>query len=131
MEQIQQANKRLDAFRALDTEIVAISKDSQETIRRYKDSGSLGLQLLSDPSFATARRYQSYDDFEEIELHSTVLIDKQGRVHWSKHGGPPFTDFDFLESELKQLRRSESLARDKAAPPDSARSGASNQRPST
>lgn len=107
MEQIQLANKRLESFQALDTQIAAISKDSLESIRRYKDSGKLGVTLLSDPSFATARRYQSYDDFEEIELHSTVLIDKQGHVHWSKHGGQPFTDFDFLEAELKQLARSE------------------------
>jgi len=36
-------------------------------------------------------------------LHSTILIDKQGRVHWARHGGAPFTDFDFLVKEIKRL----------------------------
>ena len=33
---------------------------------------------------------------EEIELHSTILIDRQGRVHWKRAGGDPFTDTEFL-----------------------------------
>jgi peroxiredoxin len=105
MEQLQQANKRLDAFRALDTEIVAVSKASLESLK----SANLHVRLLSDPSFEGARRYQSYDDFEERELHSTILINKQGQVHWCKHGGDPFTDFDFLEAEIKRMAQREPM----------------------
>ena len=35
-----------------------------------------GLRLLSDSSFVNARRYRSYDDFEEMEVHSTILINR-------------------------------------------------------
>jgi hypothetical protein len=37
-----------------------------------------------------------------MAIHSTILIDKEGRVHWARHGAGPFTDYDFL---LKQLQR--------------------------
>ena len=49
--------------------------------------------LGSDTGFENARRFKSYDDFEEMGIHSTILIDKEGRVHWAKHGGAPFDDF--------------------------------------
>ena len=54
------------------------------------------MQLLADDQFRNARLFKSYDDFEEMPIHSTVLIDKTGRVHWARHGGGPFTDYDFL-----------------------------------
>ena len=53
-----------------------------------------------------ARRFRSYDDFEEIELHSTTLIDKEGRVYWARFGGDPFTDLTFLEKQLKRMNES-------------------------
>jgi hypothetical protein len=58
---------------------------------------------LSDPRFENARRFKSFDDFEELALHSTILIDRRGRVHWARTGGDPFTDFDFLFKEIKRL----------------------------
>lgn len=104
MEQMSEANKRWEEFQSLDTDIVAVSKDDAETIAGYEESG-FKITLLSDPEFENARRFDSYDDFEEIELHSTILIDREGRIHWSKRGGEPFMDFEFLESEVKRLNR--------------------------
>jgi len=51
-----------------------------------------------------ARRFTAYDDFEEMELHATVLIDPQGRVHWASIGGEPFTDMAFLAKQLGRMR---------------------------
>ena len=65
--------------------------------------GSLNVQLLADDQFRNARLFKSYDDFEEMPIHSTVLIDKTGRVHWARHGGGPFTDYDFLASQLERM----------------------------
>ncbi|MEQ8766907.1 MAG: redoxin domain-containing protein [Planctomycetota bacterium] len=103
MEQINKANELVETFRALDTEIVAISKDSTAEIADYEKSGKFEITLLSDPGFENARRFHSYDDFEDIELHSTILIDTQGRVHWAKTGGEPFMNFDYLEKEARRL----------------------------
>ena len=71
-----------------------------------KGLGSAAVSLLSDTDHANARRFRSYDDFEEIELHSTSLIDKEGRVYWARFGGDPFTDLAFLEKQLKRMNES-------------------------
>ena len=47
----------------------------------------------------------TYDDFEEMELHSTILIDKQGRVHWARTGGDPFSDVAFLTKQLERMNQ--------------------------
>jgi hypothetical protein len=38
-----------------------------------------------------------------MELHSTILIDKQGRVHWARTGGEPFSDIAFLVKQLERM----------------------------
>lgn len=104
MEQIGEANERAAKFQSHSTDIVAISKDDADTIIGYEKSG-FNITLLTDPEFTNAKRFRSFDDFEEIELHSTILIDKRGRIHWSRHGGDPFMDFEFLENEVKRVNR--------------------------
>ncbi|MBK6749364.1 MAG: hypothetical protein IPG67_04980 [Acidobacteria bacterium] len=44
-----------------------------------------------------------------MALHATILIDKRGRVHWSRTGGSPFTEFDFLLKEIERLNASTNL----------------------
>jgi peroxiredoxin len=63
------------------------------------------VMLLSDKNHENARRFASYDDFEDMELHSTTLIDAQGRVRWKRSGGDPFGDVDFLLNEIKRWRQ--------------------------
>ena len=101
IEQLTLAQERIDALQDLDTVVLAVSKDTVEAIAAQADD--FDLVLLSDPEFENARRFRSFDDFEEIELHSTFLIDREGRVHWSRIGGEPFTDFDYLERELARM----------------------------
>lgn len=103
IEQINLAEEHLEDIAALNTVVIGISKDEVEEIAEQQES--LGVVLLSDPDFSSARRFHSYDDFEELELHSTFIIDAEGRVHWSRIGGEPFTDFDFIISELQRLDR--------------------------
>ena len=67
------------------------------------------MRLLSDHDHENARRFASYDDFEEIELHSTILIDTAGRVHWKRTGGEPFADMDFLLKSVKQMNQKAAL----------------------
>ena len=76
------------------------------------------MQLLSDVKGENARRFQSYDDFEDKEIHSTILIDKQVRIHWSQNGGAPFSDLDFL---MKEVRRINTMPKATAPPSAAAR----------
>ena len=62
------------------------------------------LGLVSLAVLALSRGEQiSEDDFEEMELHSTILIDREGRVHWARTGGEPFGDMAFLVSQLERM----------------------------
>jgi peroxiredoxin len=81
--------------------VLAVSSDSIES--NAASQGSLKVQLLADDQFRNARLFKSYDDFEEMPIHSTLLIDKTGRVHWARHGGGPFTDYDFLAAQLERM----------------------------
>jgi peroxiredoxin len=103
VEQLQGLNDRFDEFKKLDTVILAVSRDDPATIAAFEKEGGMKLRLLSDPKFENARRFHSYDDFEGIELHSTVLIGKDRGVHWAKTGGDPFMKFDYLLDELRRL----------------------------
>ena len=73
---------------------------------------NLGITLLEmeDPEAEMAgKEYMNGepmdDDFEEMELHSTILIDARGRVHWKRTGGDPFSDMDFLLTEVKRMNK--------------------------
>ncbi|MCI0387996.1 MAG: redoxin domain-containing protein [Acidobacteria bacterium] len=100
--QLKDLGKRAEELKNLGVEVLAASSNTPE-----ENAGAvvkdMKARLLSDGSFENARRFKSYDDFEDIPLHSTILIDKLGRVHWARHGGAPFTDFDFLLKEIKRL----------------------------
>jgi peroxiredoxin len=100
--QLKDLSKRAEELKPLGVEVLAASSNTPE-----ENTGpwmkEMKARLLSDVNFENARRFKSYDDFEEMPLHATILIDKQGRVHWARHGGAPFTDFDFLVKEIKRL----------------------------
>jgi len=95
--------KRSGEFAGVDADLLAISRDTPEENAVSLRMGELPFRLLSDVGFANARRFHSYDDFEEMELHSTILIDRRGRVRWARTGGDPFMDVDFLLEELRDL----------------------------
>ncbi len=98
------ANKK-DDWQRLNAVVLAVSSATpQRNAEGLKEFGDLPLALLSDsPDRANARRFHSYDDFEEMELHSTTLIDTKGRVYWARFGGDPFSDTDFLEKQLGRM----------------------------
>ena len=105
VQQIKELNEWHERFKSLDAEVLAVSADSPES--NAASQKSFDVRLLSDDRFANARRFKSYDDFEEMPIHSTILIDKEGRVHWARHGAGPFTDYEFL---IKQLQRMNGVA---------------------
>lgn len=102
--QLHDIAKKKEDWERLNTEVLAVSNAAPETnAKALKEFGALPVRLLSDERFANARRFHSYDDFEEMELHSTILIDKKGRVRWARNGGEPFGDLAFLEKQLGRM----------------------------
>ena len=102
MEQLGKINERLGEFSDANTVVLGISATSPQA---NKDSVTLApfkVKLLSDVDHSNARRFSSYDDFEDLELHATILIDADGKVRWKRTGGDPFDDVDFLLGEIKR-----------------------------
>ncbi len=105
VEQLVAINKRASEWDAENTVVLAVSSTPPEKNKESLKLGGLSIRLLSDTDHANARRFTSYDDFEDMELHSTILIDTRGRVHWKHTGGDPFTDVDFLLKEVKRINK--------------------------
>lgn len=103
VEQMVAINARADNLSKQNTVVLAVSSASPQTNKAAKKVGGLGFQLLSDPNHENARHFASYDDFENIELHSTILIDKAGRIRWKRTGGDPFKNMDFLMQAVKRM----------------------------
>lgn len=104
MQQLHEIGKKKDDWARLETAVLAVSSTTpQGNAQALKTFGDLPVRILSDDHYRMARRFHSYDDFEEIELHSTILIDRLGRVYWARSGGEPFTDTAFLVSQIERM----------------------------
>jgi peroxiredoxin len=103
MEQLLSIDKESAKFEDAETVVLAVSSAPPKRNRESMKLGSIKAILLSDTNHENARRFASYDDFEAMELHSTILIDSEGRVRWKRTGGDPFQNVGFLFSELKRI----------------------------
>jgi peroxiredoxin len=102
MEQLTAINKDIAEFDKMDTVVLAVCSSSTAKQKESANATGFKMRWLSDPDHSNARRFSSYDDFEDIELHSTILIDREGRVRWKRTGGDPFQDIDFLKREMSR-----------------------------
>lgn len=110
VQQLVDINARAADWTEQRTVVLAVSSASPEKNKESQKLGSLCARLLSDTDHANARRFTSFDDFEDMELHSTILIDSNGRVHWKRTGGDPFTDMEFLLKEVKRMNEKTTTA---------------------
>ena len=110
VEQLIAIDERIDEFAARDVDVLGISGDTPAMNRASLAMGELGIRLLSDEGFENAKRFHSYDDFEDFELHSTILVDRSGNVRWARSGGDPFMELDFLLGEIDRVNAAQELA---------------------
>ena len=58
---------------------------------------------MSDSSLAAFKKVRAHDDFENENLHATILIDTQGKQRWQDISWEPFKDAKFALEESKRL----------------------------
>jgi peroxiredoxin len=104
-EQLQAITKKFDAFRQMGVEVVAVSTDKQENLRKAYENfeGGFPFPLVADPDLAVFRQYRCYDDFEKAALHGTFVVDRAGKIVWQDISYEPFMDVDFLIKESGRL----------------------------
>ena len=85
--------------------VLAVTPDKPQLLAKVKAEHKLPFVLLSDPQWKSGRRFKSYDEFEEMRLNSTLLIDSEGGVHWAKYGGKPYEDINKLFEMIDRVNR--------------------------
>jgi peroxiredoxin len=102
VEQLQAFGPAAKNFTEAGIEIIAIGDNSADELPAY-DLDLHPFTILADPDYAAFRAYRCYDDFEDVPLHGTFLIDGNDRIRWQDISFEPFTDAAFLLGESKRL----------------------------
>lgn len=106
IEQLEAFAPKAEEFRKLGIEVVAISTDDRSQLKKsvedYKD-GEFPYLLVSDEENRVFKQYRCYDDFEDLPLHGTFLIDAAGQIRWQDIGFEPFMEPKFVLEEAARL----------------------------
>ncbi len=106
-EQLQELNAQSERFQKLGYKIVGITTDSESDLATALEFSTeetrLKFDLLSDSQMNVFKKYRSFDDFEELPLHGTYVIDKNKKIRFLDRGALPFTEFENLKEEIKRL----------------------------
>lgn len=107
IEQLTALSPRAKEFEAAGIPIVAISTEArkglQKTFDLLPESETPPFTILADPTLAQFKAYHAFDDFEEMPLHGTFLLDADGRVRWQDISFEPFMAIDLLLEESERL----------------------------
>ncbi len=107
LEQLNAFGPATKEFADAGISLVAISTDSadglKKTLAQSKSDEGFRFPLLSDQSLGAFKSFRAFDDFEDLPLHGTFLIDGQGLVRWQDISFEPFTDTKFLLTESRRL----------------------------
>lgn len=92
--------------------IVGISTESMDLLKQglakrdQEGQSPLPIPLVANGDLSVFKEYRCFDDFENMPLHGTFLIDGDGLVRWQDISYDPFTDAKFLLGEAQRLLRS-------------------------
>jgi peroxiredoxin/thioredoxin-like negative regulator of GroEL len=100
MEQVNAFAAESDGFKKAGIEIVAVSLDPQEQVKKMK---AMPFPILANPDLKTFKSWKAFDDFEDMALHGTFLVDATGKLRWMDTGFAPFTDAKFVLGEAQRL----------------------------
>ncbi len=107
VEQLHKFAPMTSEYAAAGLSIVAISSESLDSLKasRAKLSApeAIPFPLAADADLSVFKAYRAYDDFENMPLHGTFLIDADGLLRWHDVSYEPFSDAKFLLDEAKRL----------------------------
>jgi peroxiredoxin len=107
IEQLNLLTPAAKDFESQGINILAVSTETPQglhkTLQKSSKPGGFPFPIVADPSLAAFKAYRAFDDFEDMPLHGTFLVDGEGKIRWQDIGYDPFTDFRFLAAESKRL----------------------------
>ncbi|MFP6738446.1 MAG: redoxin domain-containing protein [Planctomycetota bacterium] len=105
-EQLSAFAPRSKDFKSVGLEVVAISSNNQEDLKKSLDAyekGDFPFPLVANPELDVFKAYRAFDDFEDLALHGTYLLDEKGSILWHDISYEPFMDPDFVITEWLRL----------------------------
>jgi peroxiredoxin len=107
VEQLHKFAPLASEFQSAGISLLGISSEPLDSLRASRERLSKGeaipFALASDPDGAVFKAYRAFDDFENMPLHATFLIDGEGMVRWHDISYEPFSNARFLLDESKRL----------------------------
>jgi peroxiredoxin len=105
IEQLSAFAPMTKAFADAGISVVAISTDSTDGIKKTlsKTDEPFPFPLLSDEKLEVFKAYRAFDDFENMPLHGTFLVDGDGLVRWQDVSYEPFKETALLLAESRRL----------------------------
>ena len=107
VEQLNAFAPMKEKYSAAGIELIAVSlenaKELKKTVSKYSDNGKFPFPIVANEKLDVFKKYRCYDDFEDMPLHGTFLIDKHGYIRWHDISYDPFTKPEFLLNESKRL----------------------------
>lgn len=107
VEQLHVFGAMQNEFSAAGISLVGISSESEEklqtSVENYDTGDGFPIPLYANEDLSVFRAYRAFDDFENLPLHGTFLIDAEGLVRWLDISYEPFSDAEFLLEECQRL----------------------------
>ncbi len=81
----------LESLRAQGYEVLGVSPDSVDKLRRFRDKEGLGITLLSDPDRSALTAYGAFGEKKlygkvvEGVIRSTFVVDEEGRIQLAQY----------------------------------------------
>ena len=130
VEQLEAFTPAQEPFAERGIDMVAVGTDPTEVLATGLSGEEVyPFPIASDAELELFRSWRAFDDFEQVPLHGTYLIDSAGRVRWLDISYEPFMDWEFLLAESVRLlglpEPSASISR--ASPVEATGGGASRE----
>jgi peroxiredoxin len=107
VEQLNEFSPLAKEFADAGINLVAVSTDPADELHKTfalsKTNDGFPFPIVGDQTLATFKAFRAFDDFENIPLHGTFLIDGNGLVRWQDISFQPFTQARWLLAEARRL----------------------------
>jgi peroxiredoxin len=113
VEQLKAFAPMADEFEKAGLSLVAISTEDREQLtaaltaydedKKVEGKKKFPFPIVTDPKLDVFKSYRAHDDFENLALHGTFLIDGDGLVRWHDISYEPFMDPKFVIGEARRL----------------------------
>lgn len=107
VEQLHLLRPLQQQFAELGIDVVAVGSDTAANIQQANldlpEAERMMFPMLADPKLQAFKAWRCHDDFENMPLHGTFLVDSRGKVRWQDISYEPFTKLDWLLQESERL----------------------------